>query len=124
MILVRLLPYGTDYYVRTMSNVIEFPTKPKVSANDSVGLSEEKIAELLVEIHKRELSDKFAEKNWERIIKQFSAADIDIISYDEFFPSAVLILESIRSLHLRTQGIYHPLQDFADNSIEVENNGD
>ena len=34
----------------------------------------------------------------------------------------ILILESIRSLHLLTQKIEHPLQDFAKDSIEFDEN--
>ena len=40
--------------------------------------------------------------------------------YERMVPSIILLLESIRSLHLMASGIHHPLQDFAEEFIESE----
>ena len=39
---------------------------------------------------------------------------------EKHFPSMVLVLESIRSLHLQSQGLHHNLQDFARDCIDIE----
>lgn len=98
-----------------MTNVVEFP---KRFANKNTSIDDE-LDELIEEETKRRLSDQFAEKHWARLLKQFilSGSDID---GEDFFPSAILVLESIRSLHLQSQGLHHPLQDFARDSINIE----
>ena len=36
-----------------------------------------------------------------------------------YFPSMILIFESIRSLHLMTMGVDHELQDYAEENVYV-----
>jgi hypothetical protein len=38
---------------------------------------------------------------------------------DKYFPSMILIFESIRSLHLQTMGEEHQLQPFAENNVMI-----
>jgi len=99
---------------KNKSNIINFPG----------GLSNpetpEEIADRLIE-YKKSYSDEIAEILWQNILGELTRSGCDFHrDIDKFYPSMILVLESIRSLHLLNSGISHPLQEFADNTITSE----
>ena len=71
--------------------------------------------------YKESFASDVADLLWQHVINELGRAgcnfDEDI---EKYFPSMVLILEAIRSLHLQTSGIDHPLQQFAVENITIE----
>jgi hypothetical protein len=98
-----------------MDNVIEFP-KIKVGANVQ---SQEEL-QLKLEEFKAEYSNEIAEFLWRNILAELVRSGCDFQDMNKYFPSMLLVLESIRSLHLQAQDIHHNLQDFAIEAISVE----
>lgn len=96
------------------NNVIEFP-----KFFDSPPMSPEDVQEKLIK-YKESYSTELAEIIWENVLGEMARAgcslDEDINTY---FPSMVLIFEAIKSLHLQTMGVDHPLQHFAAESVHV-----
>jgi len=101
-------------------NVITFP---KLKLN-SPPQSARELAEQIEEF-KIGHSDQIAEVIWQyvlaEIVRSGATFDKDTMHY---FPSMVLVLESIRSLLLLTNGIDHELQKFANESIDIEQFGE
>lgn len=99
-------------------NVVQFP-KMKLDAPPQ---SAEELKSKLDE-YRISYSEEISEMLWQQVLAELVRSgcrfDEDIKTY---FPSMILILESIRSLHLLTQKIEHPLQDFAKDSIEFDEN--
>ncbi len=99
-----------------MSNVIEFPKIKVDSPPQSPDELEAKIAE-----YKEEYSNEIAEFIWRQAIGELVRSGCDFApEIEKHFPSMVLVLESIRSLHLQSQGLHHNLQDFARDCIDIE----
>lgn len=96
------------------SNIIEFPR-----LFDSPPLSPEDVQEKLTR-YKESYSTELAEIIWENVLGEMARAgchfDEDI---NKYFPSMVLIFEAIKSLHLKTMDVDHPLQAFAQESVHV-----
>ena len=97
-------------------NVVTFP---KLKLN-SPPQSAKELAEQIEEF-KIGHSDQIAEVIWQYVLAEIvrSGANFDKETMD-YFPAMVLILESIRSLLLLSNEIHHPLQDFANDSIDME----
>ncbi len=101
-------------------NVIVFP-KMKLDAPPQ---SAEEIAAKLIE-YKTNYADEIAEILWNNLLGELSRSGYDFNeNINEYFPSMVLVLESIRSLQLHVNGIHHPLQDFAKESVDEEDADD
>ena len=97
-------------------NIIEFP-KLKVDAPVQTAEDlQEKIRE-----YKEEFANEIAEFIWRQAIGELVRSGCDFTQdMEEYFPSMMLVLESIRSLHLQSQGMPHTLQDFAKEAITIE----
>lgn len=98
------------------NNIIEFPR-----FFDSPPMSPEDVQEKLIK-YKESYSTELAEIIWENVLGEMARAgcqfDEDINLY---FPSMLLVFEAIKSLHLQTMGVEHPLQEFAiENTLVVE----
>jgi len=95
------------------NNIIQFPGfKPPASPDE--------IADRLVE-YKKSYSDEIAEILWQNLLGELTRSGCDLNKdIDKYYPHMLLILESIRSLHLLTNGIHHALQDFAVKTIIEE----
>lgn len=97
-------------------NVIQFP---KIRL-DAAPQSPQEIEEKLLE-YKRSYSDEIADILWQNVLGEMARSGCDFSKdLDGYFPSMILILESIRSLHLQTSGVEHPLQKFARETITLE----
>lgn len=102
------------------NNVIKFP-----KFFDSPPMSPEDVQEKLTK-YKESYSTELAEIIWENVLGEMARAgcqfDEDINLY---FPSMILIFESIKSLHLQTMGVEHALQEFAvENTLILEADGE
>lgn len=98
------------------NNIIEFPNI-KI---DTPPQSMEEVQEHL-RMYKESYASDVADILWQHVINELGRAGCDFEKdMDSYYPSMVLILESIRSLHLQTSGIEHPLQTFAIEHITIE----
>jgi hypothetical protein len=100
-----------------MADIIEFP-KDKQNGPPQ---SQKEVAEKLLEF-KLGHADQIAEALWQYVLTELIRAGCIFTSEgpaetNKHFPA---ILEAIKSLHLSTYGIHHPLQDFAADSINVD----
>jgi len=98
-----------------MSNIIEFPKIKVDSPPQSPDELEAKISDF-----KEEYSNEIAEFLWRNILGELVRSGCNFTEIQDYFPSMVLVLESIRSLHLQSQGLHHNLQDFARDCIDIE----
>lgn len=99
-------------------NVIEFP---KLYSN--VPNSAEEVGEKIRD-YKESYSSELAEIIWENLLGEMSRAGCNLEDDIElYFPSMILIFESIRSLHLMTMGVDHELQEFAENHVFIAEGG-
>lgn len=98
------------------NNVITFP-KMKF---DSPPQSPEELAEKLAE-YKRSFADDISEFLWNHVLNEMvrSGCRFDADA-EEYYPSIILLLESIRSLYLQSQGIEHPLQELAQEFVDFD----
>ena len=102
---------------KEVSNIIAFP-RVKVDGSPPTSLEElsEKIAE-----YKTSFAEEISEVLWNMVLGEMARAGCDFDKdLQKYYPSMVLILESIKSLHLQTNGLHHPLQDVAAESFTVE----
>lgn len=97
-------------------NVITFP-KMKI---DSPVQSPEELAKKLEE-YKTSFADDISEFLWNHVLTEMVRAGCRFDSDSEkYYPSIILLLESIRSLYLQAQGIDHPLQEFAAEFTDID----
>lgn len=98
------------------SNVIQFPD---INVSPSAPTSPEDALEKLNN-YKESYSTELAELMWESVLGEMARAgcefDLDI---DKYFPGMVLVFEAIKSLHLSTMNVHHPLQDYARDNVIV-----
>ena len=95
-------------------NIIQFP---KFGPGPS---SPEELAEMLQD-YKEDFANEISEMLWNHVIGELHRAGCDFhTDIERYFPSMLLVLESIRSLHLQSQGAYHPLQEVAKESVNPD----
>jgi len=109
-----------------MTNVIKFPaikaaepkifeTKEDASLEDIFRLEDE------LDEFKTKFANEMAEILWHRILDELSRSGCNFQDeIEEYFPSMVLVLEAIKSLHLHASGVHHDLQDFAREFIDTD----
>lgn len=92
-----------------MANIIQFP-KMKI---DTPPQSAEELSAKLTE-YRTSFSNDVAEQLWNLVILEMVRSGCNFEeNTEEYYPSIILVLEAIRSLHLEANEIHHPLQDFA-----------
>lgn len=85
---------------------------------DTPPQSAEEVAEKIVE-YKTSFADEISEILWNHVLGELARSGVDLENRaEELFPSMILLLESIRSLHLQANNIEHPLQAFAAEAFE------
>jgi len=90
-------------------NVIRFPRAKLNSPPESP----EEVTARLVE-YRRDFADEISGELWNYVLGELVRSGCNIEgNEDTIYPSMVLILESIRSLHLQCYGVEHPLQEIA-----------
>ena len=94
------------------SNVIRFPNKSVLPVTNEE--ASEKIKEVR-DAYVEALAIDIAAEVFSKCVR----ADFDVTPID-VFKDVVLVVESIKSLMLKTKGIEHPLQDFAELNIDSE----
>ena len=99
---------------KNKDNLIYFP---KIHSNPPI--NEESVAEKIRD-YKESYSSELAEIIWENVLGEMARAGCDFDEdFETYFPSMILIFESIRSLHLQTMGEEHQLQHFATQNVEI-----
>jgi hypothetical protein len=92
-----------------IDNIITFP-KMKLGGPPQ---SPEELANRISE-YKKAFAEDIAEFLWGHVIGELARSGCDFQSNpEELYPSIVLVLEAIKSLHLHSNGIDHPLQKLA-----------
>jgi len=99
-----------------MGELITFP-KMKL---DTPPQSADELAEKLAD-YRTSFSTDVAEQLWNLVLIEMvrSGCKFDD-NMEEYFPSIILLLEAIKSLHLQTNEIHHTLQDFAKDFVIEE----
>ena len=97
-------------------NIISFPKDKLLTPPQNA----QELAESVKEF-KLGHADQISEALWQYVLTEMIRSGV-VFEQDtmKYFPAMVLILESIKSLHLLTNSIHHPLQDFASDSIDIE----
>jgi hypothetical protein len=99
-----------------MAEIIEFP-KMKLDAPPQ---SAEELSERLTE-YRTSFSNDVSEQLWNLVLIEMVRSGCRFEqNTEEYYPSIILLLEAIKSLHLQASGIHHPLQDFAKDFIVEE----
>lgn len=96
------------------NKVVVFPKMKKGAPPQSIEEMAEKAAK-----YKIEYSQNFCEMLHHYVFTEMARDGVDFESREEeLFPNIILVMEAISALHLRANGIHHPLQDFADEAFE------
>jgi len=96
------------------NKVVAFPKQKKDSPPQTLEEMAEKAAE-----YKRKYSEEFCEKLHHYVFTEMGRDGVDFDNQEDvLFPNIVLVMEAISALHLRANGVYHPLQEFADDAFE------
>jgi hypothetical protein len=99
-----------------MAEIIKFP-KMKLDAPPQ---SAEELSEKLTE-YRTSFSEDISEALWNLVLIEMVRSGCRFeLNTEEYYPSIILLLEAIKSLHLQASGIHHPLQDFAKDFIVEE----
>lgn len=99
-----------------MGELITFPQMKL----DTPPQSAEELAEKLAE-YRTSFSNDVAEQLWNLVLLEMVRSGCRFEDNTEkYFPSIILLLEAIRSLHLHANEIHHPLQDFAKDFVVEE----
>jgi len=99
-----------------MSNIIDFPKHIFGAPPKSAEELQQKLEE-----YRHSYSDEISEILWGHVLREMMRSGCEFANdMPKYFPSMLLVLESMRSLHLQSQGIHHPLQDYAKEEMDVE----
>ena len=99
-----------------MGELITFPQMKL----DTPPQSAEELAEKLSE-YRTSFSNDVAEQLWNLVLLEMVRSGCRFEdNTEEYFPSIILLLEAIRSLHLHANEVHHPLQDFAKDFVAEE----
>lgn len=102
----------------TKDNIIQFPR-----INSDMNWSKEEVGTRIRQ-YKESYSSELSEIIWENVLGEMARAGCNLEEdIETYFPSMILIFESIRSLHLMTMGVEHELQQFAEDHVFVSENG-
>lgn len=91
---------------------------------DTPPQSPEELVEKITE-YKRSFAEDVSEFLWQHVLGELGRSGCDFQSNpEELYPSIVLVLESIKSLHLHANGIDHPLQKIAPLMLNEDEDGE
>lgn len=100
-----------------MADIIEFPKQKRLGSPPQ---NEDELQEQVADF-RYGLADQVSELIWQSVLTELIRSGCDFGDEpSEYFPSIVLVLETIKSLHLLSQGLHHPLQDFANDAIDLD----
>lgn len=98
------------------SNIIKFP-KEKLRGPENIQ-SQEDFLEQIIE-YKKSFADDISEILSSHVFGELARSGVNFEgNIDELFPSMILVTQAIQSLQLKASGVYHPLQDFANDAYE------
>lgn len=94
------------------TNIIRFP-KQKMGTPANIQTREDLLTQITD--YKLSFAEDIAEILSNHVFGELARSNANFgHQIDDLFPSMLLVTESIQSLHLKSSGVYHPLQDFAD----------
>jgi len=100
-----------------MADIIEFPKQKRLGTPPQ---NEDELAGQVTDF-RYSLSDQVSELIWQNALTELVRSGCDFGDEpSEYLASIVLVLEAIKSLHLLSQDLHHPLQDFANDAIDLE----
>jgi hypothetical protein len=99
-------------------NVIKFP-KEKFYDSSNIQSREDFIKQITE--YKTSFINDVSESLSGYVFEELARSGVDFDGkYNDLFTSMILVTESIKSLHLKSCGLHHPLQDFADDTFSEE----
>jgi hypothetical protein len=94
------------------SNIVKFP-KEKIASTATIQSQEDLLKQITD--YKTSFANDLSEILSNHIFGELARCGVDFDNQiDDLFYSMVLVTESIQSLHLKAAGVYHPLQEFAE----------
>ena len=100
-------------------NLLQFP-----AIHSNPPINEDQVRQKIKD-YKDSYSTELAEIIWENVLGEMARAGCDFDSdMEKYFPSMVLIFESIKSLHLLTMNEKHQLQEYANRNVLIMDNTD
>lgn len=104
------------------NNIINFP-KEKLLSPENVQTQEDILKQ--IEEYKKGFADDISDFLSNLVFGELARSGVNFESdIDDYFPLMLLVTESIRALHLKASGVHHPLQDFALDAYNEENNNE
>ena len=99
-------------------NIVLFPRQKRNCPPTTL----EEITQKVATVQER-LSHEVSEVVWRNTIDQLQTSGVDVEErYEEFAAITLMLLETIKALHLASTGHYHPLQDYAEANYREEAN--
>lgn len=93
-------------------NIIKFP-KEKITTTANIQTQEDVLKQIAD--YKTSFANDVSEFLSQYIFGEMARSGVNFENQiDDLFPSMILVAESIQSLHLKSSGIHHALQDFAE----------
>lgn len=100
------------------SNIVTFP-REKLRTPSNIQSQEDLLQQ--IEDYKMSFADDIAEILSNHIFGELGRSGINFEgNIDALFPSMILVTQAIQSLHLKGTGVYHPLQDFAEDAFSED----
>lgn len=97
------------------TNVIKFP-KEKLLTPSNIQSQEDMLKQIVD--YKTNFANDLSEFLSQHIFGELARSGVNFeAQIDDLFPSMVLVTEAIQSLQLKASGVYHPLQDFAEEAF-------
>lgn len=99
------------------NKILQFPK----SKRDTPPQNLEEYAERAAE-YSRKYSQEFCERLSKHVFTEMARDGIDFDKRsEELMPNSVLVMESILALHMKASGLFHPLQEFAEDAFDEVN---
>lgn len=100
--------------------ILQFPKLKKGTPPQNLEEYAERAAE-----YSRKYSHEFCERLSKHVFTEMARDGIDFEKRsEELMPNSVLVMESILALHMKASGLFHPLQEFAEDAFNEVNGND
>lgn len=100
------------------NNVVQFP-KDKLETTANIQTQEDVLNRITS--YKTSFAEDISEILSQHIFGELARSGVNFErDIDDLFPSMILVTEAMQSLHLKSSGVYHPLQDFAEDVYSDE----
>lgn len=94
------------------NNIVQFP-KDKLETTANIQTQEDMLKQ--INFYKMSFAEDISEILSQHIFGELARSGVNFEKdIDNLFPSMILVTEAIQSLHLKSSGVFHPLQDFSE----------